>query len=309
MRLPASLGLLFALSFGAYAAAQQAPPPADLSDTAPMPDIPALLHEVEVHERASEAAQKDYLYQVSTTEQSLDSHGNVKKTTSLVADSFTVDGIRVNRVTERNGKPLTFGEQKKEIDRVDKEIDQARERRRKAESKSKDVDPNGNQEITVSRFLELGAFTHPRRELRDGRPTLAVDFTGDPKAKSRNEGESLIRDLAGTVWIDEQDRAIVRIEGHAVDDFRVSAGLLVSLKKGTTFSLQKTKINNEVWLPAELAGHGSLRYLLFFGFSGDIRISCTGYRKFQASSTVLPDLHIIAPEDPPANPAPQPPQP
>ena len=127
---------------------------------ATMPDIPTLLREVEVHERESEAAQKEYLYKVSTTEQELDSHGNTKKTTSLVADSFTVDGIRVNRVTRRNGKDLTMDEQKKEIDRVDKEIDRARDRRRKAEAKAKDVDPNGNQEITVSRFLELGAFTN-----------------------------------------------------------------------------------------------------------------------------------------------------
>jgi hypothetical protein len=273
-----------------------------------MPDIPTLLREVEVHERESEAAQKEYLYKVSTTEQELDSHGNTKKTTSLVADSFTVDGIRVNRVTRRNGKDLTMDEQKKEIDRVDKEIDRARDRRRKAEAKAKDVDPNGNQEITVSRFLELGAFTNPRREVRAGRPTIAIDFTGDAKAKARNEGESLIRDLAGTVWIDEQDRTIDRIEGHAVDNFHIGGGLLVNLKKDTTFSLQKTKINDEAWLPSEIEGHGSLRYFLFFGFNGNVHIACTDYRRFKVSATVLPGLRAVTPEPPPSNPTP-PPQP
>ena len=189
-----------------------------------MPDIPTLLHEVELHQKASEAAQKEYLYKVTTIETELDSHGKLKKTTALVADSFTIDGIRVNRVTSRNGKDLTPDEQKAEIERTDKEIAKARERRRKAQAEGKEVDPNGRDEITVSRFLELGAFTHPRRELRNGRSTIAVDFTGDPKSKSHNAGESLIRDLAGTVWIDEQDRAIFRIEGHAVDNFHIGGG-------------------------------------------------------------------------------------
>ena len=48
------------------------------------------------------------------------------------------------------------------------------------------------------------------------------------------------------------------------------------------------KINSEAWLPSEIQGHGSLRYLLFFGFNGEVRITCTDYRKFQATSTILP---------------------
>jgi len=279
----AHLAFLFALA-AASAPAQDALP---TSDAAALPDIPTLLHAVEDQQKLAEAAQKDYLYKVYTVREEADSHGNPKKTTSTLADSLTIDGIRVNRITQRNGRDLTPDEQKKETARVDKEIEKARSRRQK------NTDSEDRDEITVSRFLALGAFTNPRREDRDGRPTLAIDFTGDSHAKTRNTGEGLIRDMAGTVWISEQDRAIVRIEGHAVEDFRIGAGLVADLRKGTSFAIQNTasidaQTGKNIWLPAQIDARGSLRYLLFFSFSGSVHITCSDYRKFQATSTVLP---------------------
>jgi len=288
----------------APALAQEAPP---TPQPAPLPDIPTLLHQVEDNQKAAEAAQRNYLYKVATIRQETDSHGAAKKTSTTVADSLTLRGIRVNRIVSRNGKDLTVDEQKKEIDRIDKQVNKANERLQRAAEKGKDVTANGDDEITVSRFLQLGSFSNPRRELRDGRPTIVVDFAGDPHAKTRNPGEGLIRVLAGTIWIDEQDRAIYRIEGHAVADFKLGAGLIVDLKKDTSFSLQTTKINNEVWLPAHIEAQGSLRYLLFFSFTGSVRITCSDYRKFQASSTILyvnPPVPADSTDTQPAPPAP-----
>src|SRR6185312_12758349 len=48
----------------------------------PLPDIPALMHEVEEHEKAGEAVQKDYLYHAADTVEELDGNGRVKKTES-----------------------------------------------------------------------------------------------------------------------------------------------------------------------------------------------------------------------------------
>jgi hypothetical protein len=265
-----------------------------------LPDVPTLLRDVEAHQKAAEAAQRNYLYRVTTTRTETDSQGDPKKTTTTVADSLTLRGIRVNRVLSRNGRPLSVDEQKKEIDRIDKQVDKANDRLRRAAEQGKPVTPNGEDEITVSRFLQLGTFSNLRRELTGGRPTLIVDFAGDPHAKSRNASEGLIRDLAGTLWIDEQDRAITRIEGHAVANFHVGLGLVADLKKGTSFSLQNVKVNNEAWLPAQIDAQGSLRYLLFFSFTGNVRILCSDYRKFQATATILSISSPGQPADPTA---------
>src|SRR5262249_38286304 len=158
---------------------------------------------------------------------------------------------------------------KKENERIDKEVAKAKQKREKADSQGKATDPRGNEEITPSRFLELGSFTNPRRVKLDGRDTIAVDYAGDPKAKTKNRAEEVVRDLLGTVWIDEADRMIVKLQGHFVNDFKIGGGLVVNVQKGTNFSMQMKKVNDEVWLPVELDGHGAIRFLLVMNFRGD----------------------------------------
>jgi len=276
------------------APAQQPKAPESPAPAGPI-DIPALLHDVENQQKAAEQAQRNYLYKVTTVRDETDSKGTSKKISTTVSDSLTLRGVRVNRVVSRNGKPLSTDEQKKEIDRIDKEVDKANEHIREAQEKGKDVSPHGDDEVTVSRFLQLGSFSNARREMRDGRSTIAVDFTGDAKAKTKNRAEGLIRDLTGTVWVDEQDRSIYRIQGHAMQDFKVGLGMVADLKRDTNFDLRFAKINNEVWLPAQFDLQGSLHYLLFFSFTGSVHISFADYRKFQASATVL---YVQKPDQP-----------
>jgi len=122
---------------------------------------------------------------------------------------------------------------------------------------------------------------------------IAVDYTGDPKAKTRNRAEEVIRDMQGTAWVDEQDHVLARAEGHFVNAFKIGGGLLVDIQKGTRFTMQQTKVNGEVWLPAHLEGQGAARAMLFFSFNGSIDAAFSGYRKFRATSTILPGVTTV----------------
>lgn len=260
----------------------------DVKDTQPLPEISQLMHEVETRQKAAEKIQKDYLYRASERVVELDGHGSVKKARTREYDSFWTEGVPVHRLTKKDGRVLSPEEQKKEAERIDKVVAKAREKRAKAEAKGKETDPYGNEEVTVSRFLELGSFTSARRVTLNGRKTIAVDYAGDPKAKTRNRMENVIRDMAGTVWVDEEDRALARVEGRFLNTFKIGAGLVVNIQKGTNFSLEQRKINDEVWLPAQIDGHGAARAFLFFSFNGSFQEIDSDYRKFKVTTTILP---------------------
>ena len=253
----------------------------------PLPDIPALMHEVEAKQRAAEEARKDYIFHSVVTQVEVDGKGSPKKTEVKEYDDFWIKGVPVERLVKKDGRSLTEDEAKKESERVDKEAAKASERRAKKDAKGKETDPRGNDEVTVSRLLELGSFTNARRVQMAGRDTIAVDYTGDPKAKTKNRFEGVIRDMAGTVWVDEQDKAIARIEGRFVSSFKVGGGLMASIREGTNFNLQMTKVNGEVWLPARVEGKGEARVLLFFKFNGSLTAVYSDYRKFKTSSTIV----------------------
>ncbi|MEO6802249.1 MAG: hypothetical protein ABI197_03280 [Granulicella sp.] len=282
------LGGLFLLS--AMLCGAQTPPSPDR----PLPDIPAMMHQVEEHQKTSEKLVKDYLYHSFAVQQSEDDHGGIKKTETYDVDIFYVAGVRIERLIRKNGKDLTPDQQKKESERIDKKIAKAKE---KSESGSEE-----NGVVTVSRFLELGSFSNPHRITMDGRDTIAVDFTGNPQAKTRNRLEGAIRDMEGTVWVDEQDRSLRKLQGHFVNAFKVGGGLLADIKKDSRFDAEWTKINGEVWLPASASGYGSIRVLLLFNFHGSLRVTNSNYRKFKATSTILPVTGIEEP--PPDEPKP-----
>lgn len=263
-------------------------PGAATSETTALPDIGPLMLTVESRQKAAEEARKDYIFHEVETDQELDSHGGVKKTEVNEYDEFWIDGVPVRKQVTKDGKPLTADEARKESERIDKEVAKARERRAKEDAKGKQTDPMGNDEVTVSRLLELGSFTNPRRVLMGGRETIAVDYTGDPKAKTKAPLENVIRDMTGTVWVDEKDKAVARIEGRFVDSFKVGGGLVASIQQGTNFTVQLMKVNGEVWLPTRAEGHGEARFLLFFKFNGSLTIVDSDYRKFKTSSTILP---------------------
>jgi hypothetical protein len=254
----------------------------------PLPDIPTLMRQVEANQRAAEALQENYLYDESSTFDTLDKHDGIKKSESREYEVFWLNGVRVARLLKNNGHALTPDELKQENDRIDKIVAKAKARREKADAEGKTTDSHGRDEVSAARILELGVISNPRRELVNGRPTIVVDYTGDPHAKTHNTAESAFKELAGTVWIDEQDKFLQHVEGHFDHDFKLMGGLAVDVKQGTWFHATFIKINGEVWLPATIEANGHARYLLFFSLNGHFQLHTSGYRKFKATSTILP---------------------
>ena len=265
----------------------------------PLPDIVAVMHDVEINQRKAEAIEKNYLYHSVETAQELDSHGALKKTSVTEADHYFVNGVRVRRVVKKDGKALSPEEIAHEDQRIEKEAAKAREKRDKADAAGKPTNSRGDEEISVSRLIELGRFTNARRVQFHGRDTIAVDYEGDPKAKTHNRAEDAIRDLRGTAWIDEADRMLVQVEGRFVNAFKVGGGLVVNIQKDTHFTMEQTKVNDEVWLPASISAQGAARVLLFLHFNGNIRAVESDYRKFRATSTVLPGVTQVDQAQPP----------
>lgn len=254
---------------------------------ATLPDPAALLHDVELNEERMDALRNDYTYHVHLEQQRLRKDGSIKSGEVTDSESLTLEGVRVNRVVARDGKPLDAAEQAKENERLDKEVAKAKERRAKAAAEGQKTDPRGDTIITVARLLELGSFSNERRIEYGGRPTIVLDYAGDPKAKTRSSAEAVVKDLVGTVWIDEADRVLVRGQGHFLKDFKVGGGLIADVRKDSSFDFEARRVNDSVWLPATIDGRGSIRVLLVAGFDGQLHLTASDYRRFRTSTRIV----------------------
>jgi hypothetical protein len=256
----------------------------------PLPDIAVLMQEVERRQGAFEAIQRDYIYHEHVVSADTDSSGRMKKVETRDYEDFTVDGVSIRRLLAKDDVPRSDRDKQKESERIDKQIAKAKEQRAKGQG-----DPH-TYTISAQRFLELGSFSNPRREQRNGRDTIVVDYTGDPKAKTRNPLEGIVHDLSGTVWIDEADRTLVQAEGRFAHSFKIGGGLIASVHEGTHFRAEWAKINDEVWLPSHIHGEGEARILLLISNSGILDLNFSDYRKFKTSSTFLPATETSEPK-------------
>lgn len=290
MRISGLLLLLFLAAVPArFLCAQAVAPPS----SAPLPPLRELLLDLDRNEKSVEAKGRDYTYHVHFEGQEFDGKGGVKKTSNSDAESFTIDGVRVNRVVAKDGKPLSPEDTKKENERIDKDVQKARDRREKHADKGEDTNGRGDPVIPVSRILELGTFTNERREVLAGRPTIVMDYAGNKDVKTHGPAEGIIRDLVGTVWVDEADRVLVQGRGRFLSDFKIAGGLVMNIHKGFSFEFQASKVNADAWLPASFSGQGSARVLLFRGVNGSLRATMSNYRKFRTEVKVNPASHVL----------------
>lgn len=248
-------------------------------EPAPLPDPADLLHRLDANQKNLERLRRNYICLVQQEVTQLDGDGKPKKTERREYEEWYVAGESIRRTISKEGKPLDAGEQKKEAERVAKQEEQARERQAKRERGEKNDD-----EVTLSDFLASSRFKNLRREPRSGREVLAMDFEPNPAYKPHTRAQTFISRLAGTIWIDEHDLQIARLEAHMEKGMRFG-GFLASLKEGSALVVEQAPVNNEVWMPAYVDGNIGAR-VLFKGVNQRLINRFSNYRKFTTTSTI-----------------------
>jgi hypothetical protein len=290
MRLhPLSLILALALTplpLAVMAEAQRAgaKPSAAATPAAPIPDIPTLMQQVQAHQRELDKVRENYTFREVQQTDDLDSSGHVKKTETEENEIFFVNGHHIQRLVKKNGKELSPGEQKKEQDRVTKEVEKAQK-----------LDPSKSMEggeISVSKILSIMKVSNPRRVSLNGRDTIAFDFIGDPHAQTHGMAEDASKKLAGTLWIDEKDRQVAKLTVHFDDNFHVGGGLVANIQAGSSFQFEQAKINNELWLPTGGDAHLQARVLLVKGYRQNIHFQDSDFQRFHTDASQQPGATI-----------------
>ena len=84
---------------------------------------------------------------------------------------------------------------------------------------------------------------------------------------------------------------MVKLDAEALDT--VSFGLfLVRLNKGARFTLEHTRVNEEVWLPKRVQAAVDARLALVKKFRGQVDVTFSNYRKFQSDSRIVDTAEI-----------------
>ena len=226
--------------------ASVAPSPAQQPDAETI-NIPALIREVAVSERANNRNFAEYTYTSEVTEAEL-KDGKIVKESVTVYEVYPQFGEAVKRVVSRNGNALSAAEAERETKRVVKELERAeRDQQKRREAAAKRAASGGtgqsapapdtsavpffgpewaisfrsglsSGEVAFSlwHFLNAGEFSNPRRVRFHERDAILLDF--HPRAGYTPARDALkpYAKLTGRIWIDAADKNIIRLEAWPV---------------------------------------------------------------------------------------------
>jgi hypothetical protein len=242
-----------------------------------LPEANAFLEGMAERQRQHEEAVNRYAYDILEIEEHLDKNGTIGKVKSRSYEVFYVQGRPVKRQVAEDGIPFSPPRLAKEDGRVRKEVNEIVEQ--KAAGKSDDV--------TLSEILARHDFRSVAREEIAGRPTVVMDFAPRP-GKPDLKGDDVLRSLAGRIWVDEEEREVVRVDIRNTQGIKLAFGLGASLAElDLTTHFQKV---DDVWLPHRVEAHVAGRIRLVKDFRVHTSETYSRYRRYQVDSEERIDL-------------------
>lgn len=255
----------------------------------PLPNINALLEDVRNNEERIEDILENYTYTEKIIKREIGKDGVMREKESETYDLTFYKGNRIRKLSEKNGRQLSEKEEEEELKRAEKQIkaiekDEA-EKAKKAEKErlkgqNNTEESNRNQRISIADVLRASKLINPRREQYRGRDVVVFDFEPLQGYKPKKDIEKVFGKMAGAIWIDPNDRQVVRVEARLIDSYKIGGGLVASLKKGATFVMEQQRVNDEIWLPSMAEFNLSVKVFLFKGIDANQLITYGNYKKF-----------------------------
>jgi len=279
-------------------------------------DVPALLMEVALKEKAMTARRLEYTWTATLTDRELDKRGEVKKETSSVYEVYPVRGEFARKLLARDGVPVSREQADRELKKAAERLEKAaREDQKRADAKptptpqrpatpGQSQNPAGlpsfgfstghresngfsSQEISfaVWRFFRYCEFTNARRVGFKGRDSIALDFKPRADFRPADEIQKPYARLRGRVWIDAADKAVAHLDAWP-DDTPADAFDPVVI-------FDHARVDEGLWLERfvhiQTFGHKEI----FNGIELDFVKQITDFKRF---SSVAGDDRVDAPK-------------
>jgi len=232
--------------------------------------------------------QRDYTYIEREVQNNLDGKGNTKSTEIKTYEILEIYGEQVQRLIEKDDKALDGREAAKEEEKIQKIIDKRKnestEEHRKREEKQAKEREDGRK--FVKEIADAYNFTLVGTEDINGREAWVIDGEPRPGFVPHMKESKFLSKFRGRVWIDKDDLQLAKMSIETLDT--VSFGLVLArIHKGTRFTLEQTRVNDEVWLPKQINYKFDARVALLKGYNVDGEQTYRDYRKFRTSSKIV----------------------
>jgi hypothetical protein len=231
---------------------------------------------------------RDYTYVERDEEHKLDGKGEVKSSEIKTYDVMELYGEQVQRLIEKDDKPLDQKDAAKEEEKIQKIIDKRKnesegDRRKREEKQEKEHEEDRK---FVREVADAYNFTLVGTESLGGREAWVIEGEPRPGFEPKLKESKYLSKFHGRVWIDKSDLQLAKMDVECLDT--ISWGLfLARFHKGSRFMLEQTRVNDEVWLPLHVTAKIDVRLALLKNFDVNLEQTYRDYKKFRATAKIV----------------------
>ena len=230
---------------------------------------------------------RNYTYITVTEQRNLDSAGHVKKVESRTHEVLILYGRPYQRLIAKDGKPLPPEDDRKERERMDKEISRrARQSEKEKERRSQEESRNTRQQREIlSEIADAFEFRVLGEEEVGGFAAWVIQ--AEPRAgyRPRSRETRILPNFRGKLWITKDEHRWVKVDAEVIR--RISFGwVLARLNPGTTLALEQKRVRDEIWMPSQVRLRIIARVALLKKFDAEVLVTYSNYRKFQSESRI-----------------------
>jgi hypothetical protein len=231
---------------------------------------------------------RNYTYIERDEERKLDGKGDVKSVDVTTYEVMELYGEQVQRLIEKDDKPLDAEDSAKEERKIQKVIDKRKneseaDRRKRAEREEKDREEGRK---FVREIADAYDFKLVGTELVGQREAWVIDGEPHPGFVGHMKESKFLSKLRGRVWIDKDDLQLAKMDVECLDT--ISWGLfLARIHKGTRIMLEQTRVNDEVWLPLHFTAKIDVRLALLKEYNVNLEQTYRDYKKFRTTARIV----------------------
>jgi hypothetical protein len=229
---------------------------------------------------------KNYTYTERDEDRSFDKNGKLTKTEVETYEIMILGGRAYGRLIERNDKPLSEKDARKEQQKMDEEV---AKRERESPSEKAKLDKEREKDRAFLRELpDALNFKLEGEDTVSGKPAWVISAEPKPGYQPKDIRAKMITRMRGKVWIDKAEYQWVKVDAQAIE--KLSFGFkLVQVEPGASIQFEQTRVNDEVWLPAAAKIHADARVAYLKHVRGELDLTFKDYKKFQVESRIVTD--------------------
>ena len=213
-----------------------------------------------------------YTYVQRSEDRRLDSEGHLKSEEVDVSRTILVNGVPFDQLLERNGRPLSAEDERKQKERIDRLKRETPEQR--AERLHREEEENTSLVLELPKAFD---FQLVDEEVVNGRAAWVLQATPHSGYQPQGKYGRMFSKVEGRLWVDKQDLGWIKADGQVIQPFSIGL-FLVRMLSGSRITMEQTRVDGGIWMPEHVEVRASAKIFFIKSLVIDRVLTYSEYR-------------------------------